>query len=88
MKKIELLELKEKYLLNFTEHFSKLVRCYLIKDKTAESVLGKIKDYIKIIEKPALFQTDIGVNLEWILLNLFVLKWYKIDSWLFIPSQI
>ena len=50
-KKVELLELKEKYLLNFTDHFSKLAKCYIIKDKSAESVLEKMKNFLKNIGK-------------------------------------
>ena len=43
-KKIELYELKEKYLLNFVGHFSKFTKSYLIENKSAELVLEKIKD--------------------------------------------
>lgn len=68
------MELKEKYLLNFTDHFSKFEKCYIIKDKTASSVLEKIKDFIKNIGKPYIFHTDSGGNLDQILLNYFVKK--------------
>ena len=54
------MEFKEKFLLNFTQHFSKLAKCYLIKDKSAGSVLEKIKDFIKNRGKPEIFHTDNG----------------------------
>ena len=54
-KKIDLLELKEKYLLNFTDHFSMFAKCYIIKDKASSSVLEKIKDFIKNKESHKFF---------------------------------
>ena len=59
-KKIELIDLKNKYLLNFTDHFSKLAKCFLIEDKTSEAVLIKFKEYIKEIGKPSIIHSDIG----------------------------
>ena len=58
--KIELLEFKAKYLLCFTDHFSKFAKCYLINNKESESVLEKFKDYIVNVGKPRIFHSDNG----------------------------
>lgn len=58
-KKIELEHLNYKYLLNFTDHFSKYSKGYL-ENKTSELVLEKLKNFIKEIGKPKIIQTDNG----------------------------
>ena len=59
-KKIELLDLHSKYLLNFKDHFSKKCKGYILKNKTAEFILEKFKDFIKTVGKPEIFHTDNG----------------------------
>ena len=68
------MELKEKYLLNFTDHLSQLSKCYLIKDKSAESKLEKIKGFIKNIGKSEIFQLIIRVKFRANIINSFCEK--------------
>ena len=68
-KKIELYELKEKYLLNFVDHFSKFTKSYLIENKSAELVLEKIKDFIKTVGKPSTSILILEENLQQTSLN-------------------
>ena len=59
-KKIELEDLHYKYLLNFTDHFSKYSKGYLLENKTSELVLEKLKHFIKEVGRPKIIQTDNG----------------------------
>ena len=59
-KKIELLGFREKYLLCFTDHFSKLAKFYLINNKESETALEKFKDYIDNVGKSYIFHRDKG----------------------------
>ena len=55
-----LCEIQNKYILNFTEHFSKFVKAYLIDNKKTEIVIDKFNDYIKSISRPEIIHTDNG----------------------------
>ena len=59
-KKIELEEFREKYLLCFTDRFSKMAKCYLINNRELKTVLQKIQDFINIFGKPNFFHSDNG----------------------------
>ena len=72
--KIELEELEDKYLLNFIDHFSKMASCYLIEDKTSETVLSKLKDYIKNFGKSNIIQTDNGGEFRSNIFKLYCLE--------------
>ena len=58
--KIDLCEIQNKYLLNFTDHFSKFAKAYLIDNKKTETVIDKFNDYIKSIGRPEIIHTDNG----------------------------
>ena len=58
--KIELHELKDKYLLNITDHFSKYSKAYLLENKTSKLVLTKLKDFIDNLGIPEIIHTDNG----------------------------
>ena len=49
-----------KYLLNFTDHFSKYSKCYLIDNKKTETVIEKFQDYFNVIGNPEIIHTDNG----------------------------
>ena len=57
-------ELKEnteyEYCLDIIDHFSKFMCSYLLKNKSSELVLAKIKSYIRTNNKCEIFQTDNG----------------------------
>ena len=59
-KKIELEEIQNKYLVNFTDHFSKLAKGYITNNKTYKIVIDKLKDFISNYGKPELIHTDKG----------------------------
>lgn len=59
-KRIELYELKEKYLINSVDYFSKFTKSYLIENKSVELVLEKIKDFIKTVGKPSILHIEYG----------------------------
>ncbi len=58
--KLDVPELQYKYLLNFTDHFSKFSKCYLIENKTTELVIEKFKNNIERIGKSSIIQSDNG----------------------------
>ena len=47
-----------KYIIDFLDHFTKFYWGFLIKDKTAETVLKYMKIYIQINKKPKIIQCD------------------------------
>ena len=49
-----------KYIIDCMDHFSKFYWGFLIRDKTAETTLLKIKNFIGIFKKPKIIQTDNG----------------------------
>ena len=49
-----------KYIIDCIDHFSKFYWGFLIRDKTAETTLHKIKNFIGIFKKPKIIQTDNG----------------------------
>ena len=73
-KKIEFTELKNKYLLNIKDHFSKYCQSYIIQDKTTETCLSKLKDFIKRNGKPQIIQTDNGGEFKSNIFKAFCLK--------------
>ena len=58
-----------KYLLNIIDHFSKLCKSYLLKNKEAFGILQCIKDYINIYGKPHSIGTDNGREFKNKLIN-------------------
>ena len=58
-----------KYLLNIIDHFSKLYKNYLIKNKEAFGILQWIKDYINIYGRPHSIGTDNGREFKNKLIN-------------------
>ena len=46
--------------MNFTDHFNKYSKCYLIDNKKTETVIEKFMDYINIVGKPEIIHTDNG----------------------------
>ena len=59
-KKLELEYIENKYLINFTEHFSKFAKGYIIDNKSSKIVIEKLKDFIKNYGKPEIIHTDNG----------------------------
>ena len=48
------------YIRDYIDHFSKFYWGYLLRDKSADSALRKIKNFIGIFKKPVIIQTDNG----------------------------
>ena len=63
-KNFEFFDIKEKYLLNFVDHFSKYAKSYLLDDKTSNTVLSKFKDFIKVVGSLKLFIPIMVLNLQ------------------------
>ena len=57
-KKFYLDKTNYKYIIDCIDHFSKFYWGYLIRDKTANTTLNKIKNFIGINKKPVIVQTD------------------------------
>ena len=53
-----------KYVIDSIDHFSKFYWGFLIRDKTSDTVLRKIKSFIAINKKPAIIQTDNGLEFK------------------------
>ena len=53
-----------KYIIDCIDHFSKFYWGYLIRDKTANTTLNKIKNFIGINKKPVIVQTDNGLEFK------------------------
>ena len=53
-----------KYIIDCIDHFSKFYWGYLIRDKTANTTLTKIKNFIGINKKPVIVQTDNGLEFK------------------------
>ena len=53
-----------KYVIDSIDHFSKFYWAFLIRDKTSETVLKKIKNFIAINKKPVIIQTDNGLEFK------------------------
>ena len=53
-----------KYIIDCIDHFSKFYWAYLIREKTAETTLCKIKLFIAINKKPIIIQTDNGLEFK------------------------
>ena len=53
-----------KYIIDCIDHFSKFYWAYLIRDKTAETALNKIKLFLMINKKPKIIQTDNGLEFK------------------------
>ena len=53
-----------KYIIDCIDHFSKFYWAYLIRNKTAETALNKIKNFIAINKKPVIIQTDNGLEFK------------------------
>ena len=51
-KKLELEEIRDNYLLNFTDHFSKFCKGFLIQNKTSEQIINCFKIFIKEVGTP------------------------------------
>ena len=49
-----------KYIIDCIDHFSKFYWGYLLRDKSADSALRKIKNFIGIFKRPVIIQTDNG----------------------------
>ena len=58
-----------KYIISIIDTFSKFGYCYILNNKRADSVLGKIKDFINKFGKPNSIQTDKGKEFTNALLN-------------------
>ena len=58
-----------KYIISIIDTFSKFGYCYILNNKRADSVLGKIKDFINKFGKPKSIQTDNGKEFTNALLN-------------------
>ena len=58
--KLDLDELRNKYLLNFTDHFSKYCKGFLIDNKFTETIIDKFKIYLKEVGTPEIAHTDNG----------------------------
>ena len=53
-----------KYIIDCIDHFSKFYWAYLIRNKTAETALNKIKNFIAINKKQVIIQTDNGLEFK------------------------
>ena len=53
-----------KYIIDSIDHFSKFYWAYLIRDKTSNTALNKIKNFIAINKKPIIIQTDNGLEFK------------------------
>jgi len=51
-----------KYIIDSIDHFSKYYWGFLIKNKTSETILNKIKLFFKTNKKTIILQTDIGLE--------------------------
>ena len=72
--KLDLNELQNKYLLNFTDHFSKFAKSYLINDKKSETIIDKFNDYLKKVGKPEIIHTDNGGEFRSVIFENFCKK--------------
>lgn len=70
-KNYEFYEIRNKYLLNFKDHFSKYCKSFVIDNKKAETVLEKLKIIIKEWGTPNIFHTDNGGEFTANIIKLF-----------------
>ena len=61
----------KKYLLNIVDHFSKMCKTYILTNKTANNILDKLFDFIKLYGTPKSIGIDNGKEFNNLLINDF-----------------